>query len=73
MNGDTGAGECIVSSDLTVTIGFVKRGLVTQQAGNCMKRLVCADIGIRLLREEEKLTEANRPAWLDPDPIIAYT
>ena len=73
MNGDTGAGECIVSSDLTVTIGFVKRGLVTQQAGNCMKRLVCADIGIRLLREEEKLTEANRPAWLDPEPIIAYT
>ena len=73
MNGDTGAGECIVSSDLTVTIGFVKRGLVTQQAGKYMKRLVCADIGIRLLREEEKLTEANRPAWLDPEPIIAYT
>ena len=73
MNGATGAGECSVSSDLTVTIGFVKRGLVTQQAGNCMKRLVCADIGIRLLREEEKLTEANRPAWLDPEPIIAYT
>ena len=73
MNGDTGAGECIVSSDLTVTIGFVKRGLVTQQARKYMKRLVCADIGIRLLREEEKLTEAKHPAWLDPEPIIAYT
>lgn len=65
MNGDTGAGECIVSSDLTVTIGFVKRGLVTPNAGNYMKRLVCTDIGIVLVREEDKITEANCPPWLD--------
>lgn len=71
MNGDTGAGECIVSSDLTVTIGFVKHGLVTQQAGKYMKRLVCADIGIRLLRQEGKLTEENRPPWLELQAIPA--
>lgn len=72
MNGDTGSGECIVSSDLTITIGFVKQGLVTANAGRYMKRLVCTDIGIRLLREEEKLTEGNCPPWLDLTVITAW-
>ena len=73
MNGDTGEGELIVRSDLTVTIGFVKNGLVTPNAGNYMKRLVCADIGIRLAKEENKICAANEhhpnaipcPPWLD--------
>ena len=52
MNGDTGAAELAVYSDLTVTIGYVKNGLMTENAGAHMKRLVCADIGI-VLREEE--------------------
>lgn len=85
MNGDTGEAECAVCSDLTVTIGFVKNGLVTENAGNYMKRLVCADIGIRLLREENKLcTEAEWeemagqprylpcPLWLDMGIIKAF-
>ena len=55
MNGDTGEGERIVRSDLTVTVGFVKQGLVTENAGRYMKRLVCADIGIRLAKTEKKL------------------
>ena len=66
MNGDTGLGERIVRSDLTVTIGFLKHGLVTENAGKYMKRLVCTDIGIRLLRPERVLTPDDFPEWLDP-------
>ena len=73
MNGDTGEGELIVRSDLTVTIGFVKHGLVTENAGRYMKRLVCADIGIQLAKEENKICANGEyhpnaipcPAWLD--------
>ena len=72
MNGDTGEGECIVESDLTVTIGYVKRGLVTENAGEHIKKLVCADIGIHLLREENKITQDTCPQWLDMDRIRAF-
>ena len=72
MNGDTGEGELIVRSDLTVTIGFVKHGLVTGNAGRYMKRLVCADIGIVLIRQEGKLTEEACPPWLDMNMVKAY-
>ena len=73
MNGDTGEGELIVLSDLTVTIGFVKNGLVAPNAGRYMKRLVCADIGIRLTKEENKICAIGErlpnaitcPPWLD--------
>ncbi len=72
MNGDSGEAELAVRSDLTVTIGFVKTGLVTENAGNYMKRLVCADIGIFLVREEGYITEENCPPWLDTAVIRAY-
>ncbi len=72
MNGDTGDAEIAVVSDLTVTIGFVKTGLVSQNAGNYMKKLVCADIGITLIREEGKITEDNCPGWLDMNILKAY-
>ena len=73
MNGDTGEGELIVLSDLTVTIGFVKNGLVAPNAGRYMKRLVCADIDIRLAKEENKICTIDEhhpnaipcPPWLD--------
>lgn len=64
MNGDTGECELAVSSDLTVTIGYVKHGLVTENAGQYMQRLVCADIGIVLCREEIKLLSPEE--WLKP-------
>ena len=78
MNGDTGEGELIVRSDLTVTIGFVKQGLVTENAGRFLKRLVCVDIGINLSREEQKLctpdeTHPNAlpcPHWLDTNILV---
>ena len=78
MNGDTGACEIAVRSDLTVTIGFVKQGLVTENAGNYMKRLVCADIGITLVEQEQYISEEPRdgciacPCWLDMSVIKAY-
>lgn len=55
MNGDTGEADLAVLSDLTVTIGFVKIGMLAPSAGEYMKRLVCADIGIVLDREEYKI------------------
>ncbi|MBQ7129870.1 MAG: NAD(P)H-hydrate epimerase [Oscillospiraceae bacterium] len=71
MNGDSGLAELAVRSDLTVTIGYVKTGLITQNAGKYMKRLVCADIGIRLVREEGTITGENWPAWLDRNVIMS--
>ena len=72
MNGDTGEAEIAVCSDLTVTIGFVKNGLVTENAGRYMKRLVCTDIGIRLAYEENKIGVPGGmecPCWLDMNII----
>ena len=78
MNGDTGDAELAVCSDLTVTIGFVKRGLISENAGRYMNRLVCADIGIVLVKQEwricgdqETLEEDSFrcPGWLDMNPI----
>ena len=81
MNGDTGEGELIVRSDLTVTIGFVKHGLVTENAGRHMKRLVCADIGIVLGKDETKICDENEyhpnaipcPNWLDMTVIKTFS
>ena len=77
MNGDTGGAETAVRSDLTVTVGFVKRGLVTENAGRYMKRLVVADIGIVLARQEYKICTSGEtslgtlpcPPWLEREPI----
>jgi len=71
MNGDTGEAELAVRSDLTVTIGFVKAGLVTKNAGNYIKRLVCADIGIVLVQEAGYISEENCPPWLDRHVMIS--
>ena len=79
MNGDTGEAETAVRSDLTVTIGFVKRGLVTENAGRYVKCLVVADIGIVLARQEDKICASGEtelppvaivcPPWLERTPI----
>lgn len=80
MNGDTGEAGLAVRSDLTVTIGYVKQGMISESAGKYIKRLVCADIGIVLVQEEEQicgdgedaLSGAYRcPPWLDMTPILA--
>ena len=55
MNGDTGKGALVVQSNLTVTIGFLKVGMLLRGAVQKMDRLVVADIGIRLIREDDFL------------------
>lgn len=88
MNGDTGAAELAVRSDLTVTIGFVKNGMLAANAGDFMQRLVVTDIGIVLDRAENKIAAEWRaeyaalgnvfrcPAYLDMGVIdtrdVAY-
>ena len=71
MNGDTGEAEIAVHSDLTVTVGYLKHGLLAPPAGKYIKRLVCADIGIVLQRVERVVTEHDRPSWLDMTVILA--
>ena len=71
MNGDTGEAETAVQSDLTVTIGYVKRGLVSPNAARYMKKLVVADIGIILAKEEEKLIPADADIQPDDGCILA--
>ena len=81
MNGDTGEAELAVCSDITVTIGYVKTGLVSKNAGNYMKTLVCTDIGIVLVREEAKICGPKEPLlpgcircpnWLNMTIIPSY-
>ena len=72
MNGDTGEAELAVCSDITVTIGYIKNGLITDNAGKYIKHLVCTDIGIVLLQEEGYITKETCPSWLDMYIISAY-
>ena len=71
MNGDTGEAELAVCSDITVTIGYIKNGLITDNAGKYIKHLVCTDIGIVLLQEEGYITKETCPPWLDMNIISA--
>ena len=71
MNGDTGEAQLAVHSDLTVTIGYVKTGLVSENAEKYIERLVCVDIGIILLREEGYIAPENCPKWLDMNVLSA--
>lgn len=78
MNGDDGQAELAVHADLTVTIGYVKRGLLSENAGRHIGRLVCADIGIVLETQEWKICSVAEPLvengflcppWLEMQPI----
>lgn len=51
MNGDTGEAALAVKSNLTVSIGYLKTGLVTEAAKKYIGRLVNVDIGIILVEE----------------------
>ena len=55
MDGDTGEGEYIVCSDLTVAIEFIKKGQITKRAEQFIKRLIYVPIGIELAYEEYKI------------------
>ena len=49
MNGDTGEASLAVESDLTVSIGYIKKGLVSEPAKKYIIKLVNVDIGIVLI------------------------
>ncbi len=51
MNGDTGEAVTAVNSDLTVSIGYLKTGLVSEEAKKHIKELTNVDIGIVLVDE----------------------
>ena len=55
LNGDTGEGSCAVKSDLTVSIGSHKRGVVLSYVSNAgfISELVACDIGIRIDNRED--------------------
>ena len=46
MNGDTGESNICVDSDITVSIGFLKKGLVSEEGKKHIGKLVNMDIGI---------------------------
>ena len=65
MNGDTGEAKLAVQSDLTVTIGFVKTGLVRENAGRYIKRLVVPILAL-CWSEKKGLSpkKPTRPGWI---------
>ena len=48
MNGDTGEAELAVESNLTVSIGSVKKGLLQDRGQELIGKLVNVDIGISM-------------------------
>lgn len=57
MDGDTGKYQHCVKSDLTVTIGYIKKGMLTPTAQSMIGRLAVADIGIKLMHTEDSIDE----------------
>lgn len=57
MNGDTGMYSKCVMSDHTVTIGYLKKGLITMPAATAIAKITVAQIGIDLVRTEAKIDE----------------
>ena len=57
LNGDTGEGDCVVHSNLTVTVEFIKKGMVSERAGKFIGKLVCVKIGIILAEIEAYISD----------------
>lgn len=53
LNGDTGEASLAVVSDLTVSVGSHKRGLIRALGGEYVKAAVAVDIGIPVLVKED--------------------
>ena len=53
LNGDTGETKLAVVSDLTVSVGSHKRGLIKALGGKYVKAVVAVDIGIPVLNKED--------------------
>lgn len=48
LDGDSGMGDVIVKSDLTIAIGTFKYGHFLNKAKDYIKKLICVDIGIEI-------------------------
>lgn len=48
MNGDTGEADICIDSDITISIGYIKHGLLSENARKYIKELSNVDIGIVL-------------------------
>ena len=59
LNGDNGLAKKAVKSDLTVSIGTLKTGLLLNQAKDYIKELVNADIGIKIMEKEFNLIDGS--------------
>lgn len=79
MHGDTGKGELMVKSDLTVTIGELKVGMFLGDAVWQIGKLAVADIGIRLIREDYFLAKPAEVVFphtaftLEGDQVVLMT
>lgn len=51
MNGDTGEADICIYSDITISIGYIKDGLLKENAKKYIKKLINVDIGIVLVDE----------------------
>jgi NAD(P)H-hydrate epimerase len=57
LNGDNGMTKLAVKSDLTVSIGYIKPGLLLNMAKDYIKKLVNVDIGIKAIDKPYLLLE----------------
>ena len=48
MNGDSGEADICIKSDLTISIGYLKHGLLSENASKNIGKLINVDIGIIL-------------------------
>ena len=63
VNGDTGEGTIGVSSDITLSIGYKKRGMITPEFSNWSKKVINKNIGY-------ELTKDNYEPFNSPDDIM---
>lgn len=54
VNGDTGEGNMGVSSDITLSIGYKKRGMITSEFSKWSKKVVNKNIGYELSKDNFK-------------------
>lgn len=59
LNGDNGMAELCVVSDLTVSIGSIKQGLLLGRACDVIKKIVQVDIGIAIDESKRYLLEGG--------------
>lgn len=66
VNGDTGEGVIGVNSDITISIGYKKRGMITSEFSKWSKRVVNKNIGYELSKDNFKPFDSpNDILWVE--------